>query len=335
MQLIHHKSAHTMGRKTRSLFRASYHQKLMYKQHKEALSKISSAVDIGPPLIKKDVYLNIRGMRSDKFALRRIIKENIELLERLNRIRRTHGLSNSYNTRKRISQTKLHHVVRRIDHIESENVFLGCRLLKVKPMLSRSGLAVSARSSSVKFERSPISLKIREKLLMDQLLHPKVYLDLEVKNIRPLGRVVIQLYTEACPEIVLEFARSCSENKVHLFNFIRIFPGLWIEGEIAVKNRLLSRPNFQHDINIIRHEANSGILSFAKRYVNTGFPHGLFNFTVSFKPMPVLNGERVAFGELLAGHRVMACAQDYGTKNGKVKKQILVVHSGLKAYLGV
>uniref|UniRef100_A0A034WIC6 Peptidyl-prolyl cis-trans isomerase cyp5 n=1 Tax=Bactrocera dorsalis TaxID=27457 RepID=A0A034WIC6_BACDO len=327
---------HKMGKRQRSLFRGSFMQKLMYKQHKAALSKISSAVDIGPPHIKKDVYLNIRGMRNDKYALRRIIKENIELLERLNQIRRTHGLSNSYNTHKRISQTKLHHFLRRIDDIETENQFLGCRLLNVKPMLSKSGIPVSARSSSrLKFERSHVSLKIREKLLMDQLLHPKIFLDLEVKNIRPLGRVVIQLYTEACPEMVLEFARTCSENKSDLFKFIRIFPGLWLEGEIAVKNRVLSKSNFQHEMNMIRHDSGSCILSFAKCYLTNGFPYGLLNFTISFKPMPVLNGERIAFGELIAGHRVLECTQDYGTKNGKVKKEIVVVNSGLKAYIAV
>uniref|UniRef100_A0A0A1WKP0 Peptidyl-prolyl cis-trans isomerase cyp5 n=1 Tax=Zeugodacus cucurbitae TaxID=28588 RepID=A0A0A1WKP0_ZEUCU len=326
-----------MGKRPkRSLFRGTFTQKFMYKKHKDALSRISSAVDIGPPQIKKDVYLNIRGMRNDKFALRRIIKENIELLERLNQIRRTHGLSNSYNTRKRISQTKLQHLLRRIEHIESENQFLGCRLLRVKPMLSKSGIPVSARSSSrLKLEKSHVSLKIREKLLMDQLLHPKVFLDLEVKNIRPLGRVVIQLYTEACPEMVLQFVRTCSENKSQLFNFIRIFPGLWLEGEITVKNRVLSKSNFLHEMNMIRHDSGSGILSFAKCYLTHGFPYGLINFTISFKPMPVLNGERVAFGELISGHRVMECAQDYGTKNGKVKKQILVVHTGLKAYIDV
>ncbi|XP_053955459.1 uncharacterized protein LOC128861373 [Anastrepha ludens] len=311
-----------------NIFRTSFTEQFVYKQHKTALNKISSAVDVGPPSIRNDAYLNLRGMRQDKFALKRIIKDNIKLLERINRIRRTHGLSDNYNTRKAVAQTKVHHLVRRVESIESQNQLFGCKLLKAKPVLTSASLPDSLRSSRTVLEK----WNIRENQLMEQLVHPKIYLDLEVKNIRPLGRIIIQLYTEACPEMVLEFARTVSENKCHLLNFIRIFPGLWIEGEIYVNNRTLSRPNFEHDMTLLRHDSGSGILSFAKCYLNEGFPYGLLNFTASFKPMPILNGERVAFGELVAGHRVLDCVQDYGTKNGKVQKEIVVVHSGLKPY---
>uniref|UniRef100_W8C0K2 Peptidyl-prolyl cis-trans isomerase A n=1 Tax=Ceratitis capitata TaxID=7213 RepID=W8C0K2_CERCA len=165
--------------------------------------------------------------------------------------------------------------------------------------------------------------------MLRRLLRPRVFFDLEVKGIRPLGRIVIQLFTEACPEVVLEFVRMCTTEKGERMSFTRLFPPMWLEGELALTdNKTLTAHNIEHDTNVLDHGCGAGVLSFPSRYVR-GSKRRFLSFSISFKPLKVLNGKRIAFGRVKRGFWILDAVQDYGTNSGKPQREIIVTGCGI------
>ncbi|XP_037811112.1 uncharacterized protein LOC119603215 [Lucilia sericata] len=315
-----------------------WERKKLDEIHQKNLKNARSLVDFKPPKIFASTYLRVPKLKDDFVATRRILKDNIHLLTKLNCIQKTHGFTDNVN---KIIPIKSNHFIRlskRLKEIEEDNHKLGKRILKAKSSMdTRRGMEElrALRRNNIKSTISQATMReymeavnCHEPYLMGKLLRPKVFIDLYVKNVRPLGRIVIQLYTEACPELVLEFVRLCSYRNTDLLKFIRIFPLLWIEGELCVPENVLNCPGFLYNMHCLDHGMGPGVLSFAKCYLN-GFPPGLLNFSISFKALSVLNGERVPFGVVSQGLKVLDCLQDYGTKNGKTKKDIVVVNCGM------
>lgn len=173
-------------------------------------------------------------------------------------------------------------------------------------------------------------LQFLDTSLLRKLLRPKIFLDVEVREERPLGRVVIQLFTEACPEIVMQFVRICSMENANRFRFTRLYPPLWLEGELLLDDsNALTIPNIEHDPNAINHGSAAGILSFPSRYLR-GSKYRFISFTVSFKPADVLNGKRIAFGRIRRGQNVLDTLQAFDvTRNGRPVKDVVVTSCGL------
>lgn len=165
--------------------------------------------------------------------------------------------------------------------------------------------------------------------MLRRLLRPRVFFDLEVKGIRPLGRIVIQLFTEACPEVVLEFVRMCTTENGERMSFTRLFPPMWLEGELALTdNKTLTAHNIEHDTSVLDHGSGAGVLSFPSRYVR-GSKRRFLSFSISFKPLKVLNGKRIAFGRVRRGLWILDAVQDYGTNSGKPQRDIIVTSCGM------
>uniref|UniRef100_A0A1A9UXJ6 PPIase cyclophilin-type domain-containing protein n=1 Tax=Glossina austeni TaxID=7395 RepID=A0A1A9UXJ6_GLOAU len=169
-------------------------------------------------------------------------------------------------------------------------------------------------------------LQFLDTSLLRKLLRPKIFLDLEVREERPLGRVIIQLFTEACPEIVMQFVRMCSMGNPNRFHFTRLFPPLWLEGELLLDDsNALTIPNIEHDPNAINHGSAAGILSFPSRYLRGS----KYRF-ISFTPADVLNGKRIAFGRIRRGQNVLDILQGFDvTRNGRPVKDVVVTSCGL------
>ncbi|XP_037941545.1 peptidyl-prolyl cis-trans isomerase A1-like [Teleopsis dalmanni] len=167
-----------------------------------------------------------------------------------------------------------------------------------------------------------------DKHQMRQLLRPRIFLDLEVKGIRSLGRLVIQLFTEACPEVVLDFVRVCTKHDVNKFKPFRFFAPLWCESELQLDNNSLTSPNAEHDMNVLDQGMGAGVLSFPIRYIR-GCAHRSLNFSISFKPIKSLNGKRIAFGKVRRGNYVLQTLQDYCNSNYCLKHDIIVTKCGL------
>ncbi|EDW00655.1 uncharacterized protein LOC6559861 [Drosophila grimshawi] len=143
-----------------------------------------------------------------------------------------------------------------------------------------------------------------------KLLRPQIYLDLEVLGTRIEGRLIIQLFTEACPKVVLEFMRVCTRQNSKNIRFTRTFAPIWLEGQIALDTeRMLDMSNIEHDFEVLNHGVDAGILSFPSRYVR-GNSRTDLNFTLSFKPLSILNGKRIAFGKVRKGLQLLERIHD-------------------------
>ncbi|KAH8301450.1 uncharacterized protein [Drosophila kikkawai] len=164
----------------------------------------------------------------------------------------------------------------------------------------------------------PMHVLHRYENLMDQcdvgvlckLLRPQIYLDIEVPDCRLQGRLCIQLFTEACPQVVLEFMRVCTRNCTQSIAFTRALSPIWLEGKIEMdseRNRGLT--NIEHDFETLNHGVDAGILSFPSRYVRATACSAV-NFTISFKPLSTLNGRRIAFGKVRKGMQFLSKIHD-------------------------
>ncbi|ALC41896.1 CG3492 [Drosophila busckii] len=157
-----------------------------------------------------------------------------------------------------------------------------------------------------------------------KLLRPQIFMDFEVTGTRIMGRLAIQLFTEACPEVVLEFMRVCTTGNPHLICFTRTFAPIWLEGKIALDpQRKLDMSNIEHDFEVLNHGVDAGILSFPSRYVRGNSSRTSLNFSISFKPLSILNGKRIAFGKVRKGlqllERIHEATAHLPSNNGVVK----------------
>ncbi|KAH8405145.1 hypothetical protein KR222_004592 [Zaprionus bogoriensis] len=143
-----------------------------------------------------------------------------------------------------------------------------------------------------------------------KLLRPQIFMDLEVANTQIHGRLCIQLFTEACPQVVLEFMRICTQQSLDSIIFTRTFAPIWLEGRISLSpERSIDMSNIEHDFEVLNHGVDAGILSFPSRYVR-GNTRTALSFTISFKPLSILNGKRIAFGKVRKGLQLLERIQD-------------------------
>ncbi|SPP73366.1 uncharacterized protein LOC117587236 [Drosophila guanche] len=166
----------------------------------------------------------------------------------------------------------------------------------------------------------PMHILHRYESLMDQcdvgnlckLLRPQIYLDVAVRGTRIQGRLAIQLFTEACPQVVLEFMRACTQANTSAITFSRTLTPMWLEGRLAMGPSTVrdqDMRNIEHDFDVLNHGVDAGILSFPSRYVR-GHPRSAVNFTISFQPLSILNGKRIAFGKVRKGLQLLERIQD-------------------------
>ncbi|KAM7355835.1 uncharacterized protein ACRADG_001778 [Cochliomyia hominivorax] len=304
------------------------------KKHKQCIKNARSLVDIEPP---KSILKFNKSKECLKKA-KRIHEDNIKLFNRIHYIKKHHGSTDNINHYKPFRSKFQPQMLQRERELQKSNCDLCKRISKARSLVDTRReveLGLVKKRFKAKTSISQATLKeymeilhFKEVSLMVKLLRPKIFLDLFVKKVSPMGRIVIQLYTEACPEFVLQFVRMCARRQKSRLKFIRIFPQLWIEGEISVAQHVLNAPGFLFDMNCLDHGQSRGILSFAKSYLQ-GFPRGLSNFTISFKEMRLLNGLRVPFGVVSQGLKILDCLQEFGTKNGKMKKDVVVVNCGV------
>ncbi|XP_075151263.1 uncharacterized protein LOC142225392 [Haematobia irritans] len=306
--------------------------------HKKSIENAQSKIDMKPIKLMANTFLDMNKIRSDFMVSKKILDNNIKLLRRINYIQRTHGNTENYNKYKGQRATYLENANKRIKKIQNENLIFGRRLLQVKSSLDTHRSSKDVHSTRREVYRPKLNdnmveaymsaTHIVERPILEKLLRPQVYLDLFVENLKPLGRLTMQLYTEACPDLVLEFVRLCTYNSNEHLKFVRIFPLLWIEGELLVENSVLSRSNYEFRIGCLDQTQSRGVLSFSKSHLN-GFPLGILSFTISFKTLPIARAERIAFGIVCKDLRALDSLPAYGTKNGKTTKSIIVAGCGL------
>ncbi|XP_055855260.1 uncharacterized protein LOC129918657 [Episyrphus balteatus] len=288
----------------------------MDRHYKDHFCKVRNArceIDNRPPKFKAGTFLRTTRMRLDNECSKRIISENVVLMEKLNQIQRIEGEISPYNKVTGVRKTRVQNVKNWLRKIDEENFYLGRKLICAKPTMKTRPPAVKhiPRTSHDQeeyrkelFKQYEDVMPVRDINTVPLLLWPKIYVDLEIKDFRPLDRIVLVLCTEAAPNVVLHIVRMCKKGEIPKPE------GL----ELGSTQKI--NPHIDH--------GQSGTLNLLERESK-----GCFEFSLSFKPLKVLNGKSVAFGKVMEGLKVLDGLQDYGTKNGKPKKQIVVKGCGL------
>ncbi|XP_016981173.1 uncharacterized protein LOC108046121 [Drosophila rhopaloa] len=357
--------SHAFGIAGSSIFRGSrcsgitsQHQKRVqlsrYKLYLQRLKTASSLVDQQPPLLNAKALGGLDVLQQDARNFLDRTNENVRLLLNLAKIKRTGGTI-VLEGPPLLSRSALPHMQRRLDQLQHQNMLFGRRLMRIhdrkrvtgqrerpsgQSQISGGGRCPSVMTNRSTLAESEVFAKYNAwdlELPYDnyeqmRLLRPRIVLHFGLMDGRPLGQVVVQLYTEAAPLVVLQFVRSCLAQRSHEFAVRRIFPHLWLECYLlgSCRNPASDTPSLsdpmEFDTRVLSHGRYGYVFSCAKEYCVHGFPGGAINFSISFKPLPVAKGQRVGFGRVIRGDKVIECMQAYGTKNGKISRPLLITH---------
>ncbi|KAH8251141.1 hypothetical protein KR038_005767 [Drosophila bunnanda] len=357
--MLHHNTVPTTS--SLRLLRGRGHRRPQpnrFQEHLQRLERATSRVDQRPPRLQALQLNGLGPLSQDARIFLQRTNENAHLLLNLSRIMRTGGSVGHLDDRSPKSLSSLPHMMRRVEELQRQNDCIGRRLMSIHARrrrrrresddhprpdaeLSQELSQITTQSylpdsMSDVFRDSGCALKLpADSGELLRLLRPRIVLYFGLMDGRSLGRVVLQLYTEAAPLVVLQFIRTCQRQRPHEFAVRRVFPNLWLEGyllgcnkqrELSADPPPLLRDPMEFDTRVLSHERHNCVLSCSKEYCVHGFPGGAINFSISFKPLPAANGQRVAFGRVVRGAKVIASMQLYGTKNGKMIRPLVITH---------
>uniref|UniRef100_A0A6P4FB65 Uncharacterized protein LOC108049615 n=1 Tax=Drosophila rhopaloa TaxID=1041015 RepID=A0A6P4FB65_DRORH len=313
----------------------------MWRQHRERVKEAITKVDAEAPNFQAARVTGVNNLRDEAQVFMRRTKANIQLLVEISRTMRTHGAINPFRYEVVHAVSTIPNALLNLERLERDNRDFGRRIMEVKSEVD-SGLLdkrmpvgrISAPAAPLelpsqamaKYEAFSIPLPESDAELR-RLFRPRIFFEIYLKDARPLGRIVVQLYTEAAPLVVLQLIKSCMCNQHSKFLVKRLFPNLWLETDLLLSPESLLHQPLEYDAKVIDHGASSYVLSFSKAYVK-GFSDHL-SFAISFKPLTVVNGSRVGFGRIVKGSKICECIQSYGTKNGKLSRGLQFTSCGL------
>ncbi|XP_017014256.2 uncharacterized protein [Drosophila takahashii] len=280
--------------------------------------------------------LNRSQLTSEFGQKQDIFRKNLELLGRINRTNRLKGCVDCFNRHFPALQPNRTKIRELAERLNQENRQLGCRLSQVKSKVDHHNpyvapvkpLEQKAPEQTVNAFLPYMPSPRLGKRTAHILLRPIIYFDLAVReNNQFLGRLLLQLYTELSPEVVLQFVRMATHNDVGCHRFVRIFSNLWMEGELVPQGNDPLRNHHSVKHSFLDPSKLTGVISYPWDY-RRHFPQGLLSYTISFKPS-VVPWQRVIFGRVCGGLRVLQNCHEFGTKNGKTKKTVCVTRCGL------
>jgi len=179
-----------------------------------------------------------------------------------------------------------------------------------------------------------------EERLLKKLLRPQIFFDFKIKSDRSnfvfLGRVVFQLFTEACPAVVLELVKICAANQHKNFNIRKVFKTIWMEGEFSVNDSpiLDTTKSLGNNSDVIDHLAGPGILSFSKSIIFPSAVRDSISFALSFSALKIPSTQpRIAFGVIHRGHWVIKEIEQLGRTFGKPLHKIKISKCGAINYI--
>lgn len=308
-----------------------------YQIYRDSINRAQSRLGITPQeRTIKDEKTHKRELVMKQYLLH----DNLQILRRLNAIQRMHGQVDSFNRTHDAHKPELFLKRSIAKKIKYENRRFGCRLEQMKskvdchnerfaqsPNDQKPKISQEIIRKYQKYMPAPTGLGKRSRTF-NEMLRPMIYFDLCVGTDRQhLGRITIQLYTEVSPEVVLEFVRLATENDVQAHRFTHIFSELWMEGMVTPQSQDALHNHHNRQSHIDAREVR-GVLSYAWDY-RKQFPQGLLHYSISFKKLACHPLQRIIFGRVMSGCRLLDVCREYGTKSGKCKKYIMVVKSEL------
>lgn len=154
-----------------------------------------------------------------------------------------------------------------------------------------------------------------------------------------MGRIVILLFDKIAPKTCQNFMQLCCTGKscgsilkrrCFMGNPIhQIIPGLYFElGDVTNRNGSGGLTAQGQDILVENFHCNHDQIGTLSMVVE---PNGTVNskFSVTFKPLNILDKNRVVFGRVVKGLDVLTAIETYGSYAGKPKKPIFVSSCGV------
>ncbi|XP_012384455.1 probable inactive peptidyl-prolyl cis-trans isomerase-like 6 isoform X2 [Dasypus novemcinctus] len=167
--------------------------------------------------------------------------------------------------------------------------------------------------------------------------HDFVFLDICI-GLRPIGRLIFELYCDACPKTCKNFQVLCtgkagfSESGIKLHYkgslFHRIVQNGWIQGGDIDAGKgdggeSIFGPTFEDENFSVPHNKR-GILGM----VNKGRHSNGSQFYITLQPAPYLDRKYVAFGQLIEGTEVLKQLELVPTENERPIRNCFIIDSG-------
>ncbi|CAO1337822.1 unnamed protein product [Diamesa hyperborea] len=156
--------------------------------------------------------------------------------------------------------------------------------------------------------------------------NPKVVLEFQMED-QPLGKVVILLVLKNAPLVCGRFLKLCSSPQISYENCMvhKIISGIYMEaGDVGKENSECfdSCTKFEPDSSIMthNHKGSVSMIMDSNRTVNS-------RFNISFKPLQILNENRVVFGQVIKGFDVLNLIDSQGTIFGVPRKTVFISKS--------
>lgn len=168
-------------------------------------------------------------------------------------------------------------------------------------------------------------------------MRPKVFFDI-VCGGKPLGKIVMELYSDVAPKTAENFRALCSGEKgvgrmgkmLHYKGsiFHRVIPQFMIQGGDFTNfngtgGESIYGARFADEQFTIKH-TRPGLLSMANAGPNTNGSQ----FFITTVPCGWLDGKHVVFGEVTDGMEVVSTVESLGTSNGIPKERIVIANCG-------
>ncbi|XP_059216680.1 uncharacterized protein LOC106095074 [Stomoxys calcitrans] len=321
-------------------------QRHAHAQHRKRVQEAKTIIDTKAPLLHAGNFSGFSKMKDDIQTFRERHKTNAQLLVRMNEIFRLKGVTDCFRTKETAATpSSIPRRIKEMEKIESTNMILGKRILCVKPELDTwQKIKKPLKARQEKPNHQPkflIPWDILKKYSslnvskygprLDILMRPKIWLEVSIKEVCPVGRLVIHLHTEAAPAVVLELMRLCGNHHNNSLSFVKIFPSLWLEAQLQLGDKTMLCRTLEYDKRALDHGNYAGVLSFSLDHLNLleEDKETSLMFAISFRPLGLLNGRRVGFGHVIEGLDILNFIQAYGTKNGKPTKEFVVSKCGV------
>lgn len=308
---------------------------LRLKDLKQRIDQITPKVNTQAPKIDLVRANRVDLMRRNAIEYMKRTKVNIDLVTELSKYKRTHGAVNSYRNEELVSMSGLPLAKVRLEQIDEHNRELFRRIESINAEYDAKENIVAPQYFTKPFQMNEEPLKKYKNCNIKmprtneehwKLFRPRVYFDIEMKGVKPLGRIIIELYTEAAPYVVLEIMHACRSHNYQKILIKRAFPNLWMDIEMPLAMNSLLENIVEYDSSIINHSL-SYVLSFSKNNIK-GFRDKLL-FSISFNPINVPDGSRIGFGKVITGGKLIDYLKGFGTKNGKLSRTILLTGCGI------